>query len=152
MQLSTLKVQPVHLGLILQAGAGKDSALHFMLNQMTSAILWLCLPECYTQCFMAMTLSSLSPDCINKNPDVCPIGICETSRRIIAKAILSVTCHNIQHAAGTLQLCAGQIFGIYAVIHTMSHLFSDDASKAVLLVDVNNGFNLLNRQTALQNI
>ena len=69
---------------------------------------------------------------------------CETSRRIVAKAGLSVTRQDIQQAAGSLQLCAGQDAG-----HTMSHLFNDDASEAVLLVDANNAFNLLNRQSAL---
>ena len=54
--------------------------------------------------------------------------------------------------AGSLQLCAGQVAGIDAAIHTMSHLFNDDASDAVLLVDANNSFNLLNRQAALLNI
>ena len=85
---------------------------------------------------------------LNKNPGVRPIGICETSRRIVAKAILSVTRQDIQQAAG----CAGQVAGIDAAIHTMSHLFNDDASEAVLLVDANNAFNLLNRQAALENI
>ena len=86
---------------------------------------------------------------LNKNPGVRPIGICETSRRIVAKAVLSVTCQDILQAAGSLQLCAGQVAGIDAAIHTMSHLFNDDASEAVLLVDANNAFNLL---AALQNI
>ena len=80
------------------------------------------------------------------------LGFCETSRRIIAKAVLSVTRQDIQQVAGSLQLCAGQVAGIDAAIHTMSHLFNDDASEAVLLVDANNAFNLLNRQAALQNI
>ena len=89
---------------------------------------------------------------LNKNPGVHPIGICETSRRIVAKAILSVTRQDIQQAAGSLQLCAGQVAGIDAAIHTMSHLFNDDASEAILLVDANNAFNLLNRLAALENI
>ena len=80
------------------------------------------------------------------------LGFCETSRIIIAKAVLSVTRQDIQQVAGSLQLCAGHVAGIDAAIHTMSHLFNDDASEAVLLVDANNAFNLLNRQVALQNI
>ena len=55
-------------------------------------------------------------------------------------------------AAGSFRLCAGQVAGIDAAIHTMSYLFNDDASEAILLVDANNAFNLLNRQAALQNI
>ncbi|KAL5516942.1 hypothetical protein EMCRGX_G002398 [Ephydatia muelleri] len=34
--------------------------------------------------------------------------------------------------------------GIDAAIHTISHVFSDDASEAVLLDDANNAFNLFN--------
>ena len=56
---------------------------------------------------------------LNKCPGVRPIGICETSRRIISKAILSAIKGDIQDAAGSLQLCAGQIAGIEAAIHFM---------------------------------
>ena len=89
---------------------------------------------------------------VNKSPGVRPIGICQTSRRIVAKAILSVTRQDIQQAAGSLQLRVGQVAGIDAAIHTMSHLFNDDGSEAALLVDANNAFNLLNRQAALPSL
>ena len=46
-----------------------------------------------------------------KNPGVRPIGICEVSRRIIGKAILSIVNPDIQQAAGSLQLCLGQPCG-----------------------------------------
>ena len=38
-----------------------------------------------------------------------PIGICEVTRRIISKAVLSILRVDIQEAAGSIQLCAGQI-------------------------------------------
>ena len=48
---------------------------------------------------------------LDKNPGVHPIGICETARRIISKAVLFVIRDDIQQAAGSIQLCAGQIAG-----------------------------------------
>ena len=92
----------------------------------------------------------LSP--VNKNPGVRPIGICEVVRRIVAKAILSVTTGDIQQAAGSLQLCAGQKAGSEAAVHSMNLAFKDQDCEAVLFVDASNAFNSLNRQVALRNI
>lgn len=47
---------------------------------------------------------------LNKKPGVRPIEIGDTARRIIAKAILTVTRLDIQEAAGSLQLTAGSDF------------------------------------------
>ena len=80
------------------------------------------------------------------------IGIGETSRRIIGKAIFAVIKYDILEAAGALQLCAGQEAGSEAAIHAMCGVFHDEQSEAVLLVDTTNAFNSLNRQAALQNI
>ena len=88
----------------------------------------------------------------DKCPGVCPIGICETAQRIIAKAILYATKGDVQDAAGTGQLCAGQIVGIEAAIHSVTDAFHSDDIEAVLLVDASNAFNSLNRKAALQNI
>ena len=88
---------------------------------------------------------------LDKRPGVHPIGVCEVSRRIISKAILNTISNDIQHTAGTLQLCAGQPAGIEAAIHAMCQLY-DDNTEAVLLVDASNAFNVLNRQAALHNI
>ncbi len=73
-------------------------------------------------------------------------------RRIVSKAILFVTRGDIQDAAGSLQLCAGQIAGAEAAVHATREFFSEEATEAVLLVDASNAFNNLNRQTALRNI
>ena len=85
---------------------------------------------------------------IDKCPGVRPIGICETARRIISKA------GDIQDAAGSLQLCAGQIAGIEAAVHFMRESFQSGGTEteAVLLVDASNVFNSLNRDAALHNI
>ena len=89
---------------------------------------------------------------LDKNPGVRPIGIGETPRRIIAKAVLTVTRGDIQDAAGSVQLCAGQIAGVEAAVHAVQECFQQDGTEAVLLVDASNAFNSLNRDAALHNI
>ena len=59
---------------------------------------------------------------------------------------------DLQEAAGSLQLCAGQISGIEAAVHAMKEAFLNDETEAVLLVDASNAFNSLNREAALHNI
>ena len=89
---------------------------------------------------------------LDKNPGVRPIGICEVVRRIIAKAVLSVVRADIIDAAGSLQLSAGQIAGVEAAVHAIRGSFDEQETEGLLLVDAENAFNLLNRQTALCNI
>ena len=89
---------------------------------------------------------------LDKCPGVRPIGICETVRRIVTKAILYVTKADVQEAAGARQLCGGQIAGIETTIHSVTEAFHSDDTEAVLLVDASNAFNSLNRKVALHNI
>ena len=89
---------------------------------------------------------------LDKNPGIRPIGIGETPRRIIAKAVLSVTRDDIQNAAGSVQLCAGQIAGVEAAVHAVQKSFQQDETEAALLIDASNAFNSLNRDAALHNI
>ena len=89
---------------------------------------------------------------LNKNPGVRPIGVGEVPRRIIAKAILSLFHLDIQDAAGSMQLCAGQDGGCEAAIHAMHQFFVESEVHGVLLVDASNAFNTINRQAALHNI
>jgi len=81
-----------------------------------------------------------------------PIGIGEVVRRIIGKSILTIIRSDIQEAAGSLQLCAGQECGIEAAIHAMSEVFQDDDTEGVLMADATNAFNSLNREVCLQNV
>ena len=80
----------------------------------------------------------------DKNPGVRPIGIGDTARRIISKAILNINREDIQEAAGCLQLCAGQISSIEAAVHAVRTLFEKEETEALLLVDASNAFNSLN--------
>ena len=60
---------------------------------------------------------------LDKNPGIRPIGVCETVRRIIAKAVLSVTRHDVLEATGSIQLCVGQPAGVEAAIHAVGSCF-----------------------------
>ncbi len=99
------------------------------------------------QAFIACRLIPL-----DKRPGVRPIGIGETLRRIIGKAVLKVVGPDVRAVTGALQLCAGQESGIEAAVHAMRVIFEHEDTDAVLLVDAKNAFNNLNRQTALRNI
>jgi len=55
-------------------------------------------------------------------------------------------------AAGALQTCAGHDAGAEVAIHATRDIFTDNNTDAVLLVDVSNAFNQVNRQCALHNI
>ena len=97
----------------------------------------------------AVTACRLIP--LSKDHGVRPIGICETTRRIIGKAVLKVTKLDIQLAVGSLQLCAGHKARCETAIHAMHQIFEDEEIEGVLLVDAKNTFNSLNRAAALHN-
>ena len=99
------------------------------------------------------TIHSLLPDRPDKCPGVWPIGVGKTSRKIVRRPSLPQSCMlDVQEAAGSLQLCAGQQASSEAAVHTMCHISNDPNSQVVLLVDTTNAFNSLNCQTALLNI
>ena len=85
--------------------------------------------------------------------DKCPgISIGETVRRIIGRAVARILSHDIQMAAGPLQLCAGHQSGCESAVHAMRQVFESSETEAIILVDATNAFNSLNRQAALRNI
>ena len=75
---------------------------------------------------------------LDKCPGVRPIGVCDTARSIISKAILTVTKGDLQEATVSLQLCAGQVAGTEAAIHAMREAFLHNGTEAILLVDASN--------------
>ena len=89
---------------------------------------------------------------LDKCPGVRSIGIGDTARRIITKAVLVIVRGDIQDAAGSVQLCTGQASGCEAAIHSVRLGFQDDDAEATLLVDASNAFNSINRMSALLNI
>ena len=89
---------------------------------------------------------------LDKNPGVRPIGVGEVLQRIVGKAVMRIAGLNLQCAAGSSQLCAGQIGGCEAAVHVMKQIFALPSVKGVLLVDATNAFNKLNRQVTLRNV
>ena len=85
-------------------------------------------------------------------PGFRPIGVGEILRRIIGKAIMTVTNIDVQNAVGSLQLCGGQPAGVEAAVHAMSTFFDADDTDGILLIDADNAFNRINRGVALWNV
>ena len=56
---------------------------------------------------------------LDKHPGVRPIGIGDTARRIVAKAVLSSIRSDVQAVTGCIQLCGGKITGIEAAVHAV---------------------------------
>ncbi|XP_076042251.1 uncharacterized protein LOC143026133 [Oratosquilla oratoria] len=96
--------------------------------------------EAYTAC-------RLIP--LDKKPGCRPIGIGEVLRIIIGKAIMEVAKDEVRVAAGNLQVCAGQQAGSEAAVHAMRKIFEEPHCEAILLVDVSNAFNNLNREATI---
>ena len=89
---------------------------------------------------------------IAKCPGLRPVGVGEMVRRIIGKAVMTVTGEQVQQAVGALQLCGGQPAGVESAIHAMRGFLEDDQSDGILLIDADNAFNRVNRATALWNV
>ena len=85
-------------------------------------------------------------------PGVSPIGICEVSRMIVGKAVMTVVKADVVAVTGPVQLCAGVEGGSEAAVHTMREVFEAEDTEGVLFVDAANAFHNLNRKVALYNI
>ena len=89
---------------------------------------------------------------LDKCPGVRLTGIGDMARRIIGKSVLVIVCGDIMDAAGSPQLCAGQISGCEMAVHSVREDFQEESAEVALLVDASNAFNSLNRMSALYNI
>ena len=70
----------------------------------------------------------------------------------MAKEVLLFTRRDIQDAAGSMQLCAGQISRAKAVIHALRKLLDYEKTEVILPMNASNALNSLNKQIALQDI
>ena len=89
---------------------------------------------------------------LNKNPGLRPIGVGEILRRISGKVVMSLSKNDVTQSAGSLQVCAGQKAGVEAAIHAMHDIYNSEEAEAVLLIDAENAFNLINRKVMIHNI
>jgi len=78
--------------------------------------------------------------------------VCEVVGRIVSKAALFVISNDMQEAAGSYQLCAGQLAGVESVVHAVWSNFLLDNTEGILLVDASSAFNAFNCIMALHNI
>ena len=97
-------------------------------------------------------LSSLAALFHWTNDPECAQLVYVTVRCIVGKAVMSIVRHDVQEAAGPLQLCTGQQAGCEAAVHALRTLFDDVSNDGLLLVDASNAFNSLSRALALVNI
>ena len=63
-----------------------------------------------------------------------------------------MTKQDILESSGFLQVCTEHKSGSETAVHAMNSLLQHEEADAVLLVDVSNAFNTINRATALHNI
>ena len=78
---------------------------------------------------------------LDKFPGVHPIGIGETLRHVIGKAVCYATRVDVELACGSDQLCGSVKSGVEGAIHAMTSLFLQHGSTSdwdVLLVDASN--------------
>ena len=98
----------------------------------------------------AFTANRLIP--LNKNPGVRPVGVGEVLRRIARKDVMHISKKDVKDAAGSLQVYVGQEAGSESTIHTIYDVYQQDETKAVLLVNIDNAFNSINRKAMLHKI
>ena len=90
---------------------------------------------------------------LDKEDDaVRPIAVGKVIRRIMGKCVMLVTKPDVIDASGSLQVCAGHKSGSEAAIHAVRSIFDANETDVVLLIDVSNAFNALNRAAALHYI
>ena len=86
------------------------------------------------------------------NNGVRPVGIGEVLRRIVGKALMKHMNNEVVSSTAPIQACSGLSGGVEAAVHALRRLYEDDDTQAVMLVDAENAFNLMNRNAALSNI
>ena len=110
----------------------------------------LCTVENRSTSLEAFLTNRLIP--LDKNPGLRPIGVSEVLRRIAGKVIVSHLKEDVIQSVGSLQVCAGQDAGCESLIHAMRTIYEDQSAEAVLLVNVSNAFNSINRNVFLHNV
>jgi len=104
------------------------------------------IPHDYISTLLACRLVPLK----KKDNGIRPVGVGECLRRIIGKTITGLLKEDIIHAV-IAGMC-GLESSTEAAIHDVRKSFEEDSSECLLLVDVDNAFNKLNRKVSLEYI
>jgi hypothetical protein len=97
-------------------------------------------------CFLASRLVPLDKG----QGQIRPVGIGESIRRLLGKAIMSSTRKSVQRVCGAVQTCIGLPSACEAAARAIQGMWDDGETEVVLLVDARNAFNRLARQRALR--
>ena len=79
-----------------------------------------------------------------------PVGIGESIRRLLGKAIMSATRDGLQQACGAVQACSGMSGACEAAARSLQEMWDETGTEVILLVDARNAFNLMARARALR--
>ena len=82
---------------------------------------------------------------LDKKPGVRPTGVELVLRRIIGRIVMKLLRRDVLNATGSLHLRAGQDAGSEASIQTFYEILHEEDKEAVLMVDVQNDSNSINR-------
>ena len=110
----------------------------------------LCIEKDLANTLKALLSCRLIP--LDKKPELQPIGVGEVLRKIVGKVIVSTLRDDMITLVGLLQVCAGQESGSEAAVHAMYIMHKEEHTEAILLVDIANVFNSVNRKMFLCNI
>ena len=89
---------------------------------------------------------------LDKRPGVRPIGSGEVLSLITERIIVECIRRDLTSLCGNMQLFLCQKCSIKHAIHSFSHTFDDPENEAILLINAKNALNVLNGQTALENV
>ena len=89
---------------------------------------------------------------LDKKPGLRPSCVGELLRRIAGEVIMVIFKKDITDAARPLQLSTGEEAGAEADIHAMRHVFANEDTEAVVLIDAKNAFDSINRKVLLRNL
>ena len=89
---------------------------------------------------------------LDKKPRVRPIGVGKVLRRIIVRTTLRCVENDLKLLGKNQQLCLGQKWGIEQARYSLRTQFETPEDEGILIIDVKNAFNSLNRDLTLRNI
>lgn len=84
-------------------------------------------PKCITPLLACHLLA------LGKNPGVRPIGMKDTARHVIAKAVISAVKDDVLDSVSITQLYVGQIADSESAVHTIYQKFDSPKTDAVIL-------------------